>query len=80
MNQKWIKLPEFRLDLKNRKIYKVKCLLCGKKYKNHRYMKRHCNNCKDNPNLNQIEISFPDISHEEYNFSTFQENLINMFI
>lgn len=62
------------------KIYKAKCLLCVKIYKNHRYMNRYRNNCKGNPNLNQLEISFPVISHDEYNFPTFQGNLINIFV
>lgn len=60
-------------------IHDTQALLCGKIHKNHRCMNRHCKNCKGNSHLNQIEISFPVIT-EEYNFSTFEENLINMFV
>ena len=80
MDQEWIKLPEFRVTQNKRKIYKAKCLKCGRIYKSHRYMKNHCKRCKGNPNLNQIEINFPIIPEENYNFTLFQENLINMFV
>ena len=84
MNTEWIKLPEFRQDSSNRRIYNAKCLKCGKEFKNHRYMNDHIKICKGQNNNSEMPIEKVLIPHENPTnnifLTQFHIDLIEMMI